>query len=263
MKTENKQLFETITTRDICYLRIPDFERTGGILHAITTRHNNLGARKSGIRSSGDWNAVADTLGIRTDRLITVNQVHGEAVVRVDEQGLISGTFIPRTIDADSIITKSPDIAIGVETADCVPVLLFDPAVPAVAAIHAGWRGSVRKIVDKTVSRMNIEFGSCPERILAAIGPAIGPECYEVDEPVMAMVREAFSYWGEIATPRTKGRWGLDLVTMNLRELLKMGLLKENVHALKLCTSCHKDLFYSFRAEGRTGRMLSLIMIRT
>ncbi len=263
METEKKQLFETVTTRDICYLRIPDFERTGRILHAITTRHNNLGARRSGIKSSGDWNTVADAFGIRTDRLITVNQVHGESVVRIDEQGLISGTINPMTVDADSIITKSSDIAIGVETADCVPVLLFDPAIPAVAAIHAGWRGSVRKIVDKTVARMNVEFGSCPDRILAAIGPAIGPECYEVDEPVMAPVREAFPYWGEIATPRTKGRWGLDLVTMNLRELLMMGLLEENVHALRLCTSCRKDLFYSFRAEGGTGRMLSLIMIRT
>ncbi len=262
MKTDNKQLFETITTKDIRYLRIPAFERTGRILHAITTRYNNLGERNGGIKTASDWCTVADAFGMSPERLITVNQVHGEIIARVDAQGWINGTIKPRTVEADAIITNAPGIAICIETADCVPVLLFDPGIPAVAAIHAGWRSSVRKIVDKTVARMNIEFGSCPKRILAVIGPAIGPECYEVDEPVMGPVREAFSHWEEIAIPRGKGRWGLDLVKANTRELLKIGLLEENVHTLGLCTSCRKDLFYSFRTEGRTGRMLSMIMIR-
>ncbi|HYA88489.1 MAG TPA: peptidoglycan editing factor PgeF [Nitrospirota bacterium] len=265
MNTDKKQLYETITTKDICYLRIPDFERSGRIHHAITTRHNNLGRRNSWIKSPGDWHAVADAFGIVPDRIITVNQVHGETIARVDAQGWISGAvnINPRTVEADAIITNAPGIAIGVETADCVPVLLLDPEIPAVAAIHAGWRSTVRKIVDKTVVRMSEEFRSRPQRMLAAIGPAIGAECYEVDEPVMGPVREAFSHWEEITTPRSKGRWGLDLVKANARELLKMGLLEENVHTVGLCTACCKDLFYSFRAEGRTGRMLSIIMIRT
>lgn len=263
MKTDMKQLFETRTTKDIRYLRIPDFERSGRILHAITTRHNHLGKRNSGIKSPGDWNTFADAFGIGPDRLITVNQVHGDTIARIDAQGLISGTINPRTAEADAIITNAPGIAIGIETADCVPVLLFDPGTPAVAAIHAGWRSTVKKIVDKTVARMNIEFGSRPKRILAAIGPAIGSECYEVDEPVMVSVREAFSHWEEIAKPRGKDRWGLDLVKANERELLKIGLLEENIYTLGLCTACHKDLFYSFRAEGNIGRMLSMIMIKT
>jgi len=265
MNIDKKQLYETITTTDIRYVRIPPFERTGKVHHAITTRYNNLGGRQSGIKSPGDWHAVAAAFGIVPDKLITVTQVHGDAVVLVDDQGVVGGRINgnPRTVEADAIITSAPGVAIGVETADCVPVLLLDPEIPAVAAIHAGWRSSVRKIVDRTVTRMNAEFGCRPQRMLAAIGPAIGPECYEVDEPVMGPVREAFSYWEEIATPRRKGRWGLDLVKANARELLKMGLMEENVHALGLCTSCRKDLFYSFRAEGRTGRMLSMIMIRT
>ncbi len=233
-----------------------------GIVHAFTTRKNNLGARNSGIKLPGDWNAVADAFGINRDRLITINQVHGEHIVRIDARGLIDNSIKPGTIEADAMITDAPGIAIGVETADCVPLLLYDPGIPAVAAIHAGWRSTVRKLVDKTVVSMGVEFGSCPQRIVAAIGPAIGRECYEVDEPVMRHVREAFPHWQEIALPRGNDRWGLDLVKANARELLKMGLLEQNIHALGLCTSCRRDLFYSFRAEGRTGRMLSAIMIK-
>jgi YfiH family protein len=255
-------LYDIITTQDISYLRIPAFDSTGRVFHAFTTRNNNLGARTSGIKLTSDWKAAADALGINPGRLITVNQVHGENIVPIDAEGLINGTVNPRTAHADAMITSAPGIAIGVETADCVPVLLYDPAIPAVAAIHAGWRSTVKKIVDKTVVRMGVEFGTCPQRIIAAIGPAIGPECYEVDEPVVGLVREAFSYWQEIATPRGKDRWGLDLVKANAKELLKMGLLAENIHSLGLCTACRRDLFYSFRAEGRTGRMLSVIMIR-
>jgi YfiH family protein len=244
------------------YLTIPALDRMKGVVHAFTTRKNDLGARNSGIKLPGDWNAVAAAFGISPDRLITVNQVHGEHIVRIDARGLTGDSVDPRTIEADAMITGAPGIAIGIETADCVPVLLYDPGIPAVAAVHAGWRSTVRKIVDKTVVSMGVEFGSCPQRIIAAIGPAIGPECYEVDEPVMAQIREAFSSWQEIAVPRGNAHWGLDLVKANVRELLKMGLLEQNIHALGFCTSCRRDLFYSFRAEGRTGRMLSIIMIK-
>jgi YfiH family protein len=160
------------------------------------------------------------------------------------------------------MITSSAGIAIGVETADCVPVLILDLATPAVAAVHAGWRSTVKKIVQKTVKRMQDEFGSDPARLIAGIGPAIGPECYEVDEPVMVPVREAFPFWNEVAKPRGNGRWGLDLVKANMMELMQLGLQEENIHSIGFCTSCRKDLFYSYRAEGRTGRMLSVIMIK-
>jgi hypothetical protein len=109
---------------------------------------------------------------------------------------------------------------------------------------------------------MHEEFGSEPVQLIAAIGPAIGPECYEVDEVVMGPVKEAFSFWKEVSTLRGNDRWSLDLVTANKLELLQIGLAEKNVHALGLCTSCRRDLFYSYRAEGRTGRMLSVIMIK-
>jgi hypothetical protein len=205
-----------------------------------------------------DWNVVATAFGINTFRVVTVDQVHGENIVKVDALNYRN----IRTVHADAMITDVPGLAIGVETADCVPVLLFDPATSAVGAVHAGWRSTVKKIVQKAINRMSEEFGSEPSRMIAAIGPAIGPECYEVDDPVMGPVREAFSFWEEVTAPRGNERWSLDLVKANRTELMQIGLLDKNIHSAGMCTSCRKDLFYSYRAEGRTGRMLSVIMLK-
>jgi copper oxidase (laccase) domain-containing protein len=109
---------------------------------------------------------------------------------------------------------------------------------------------------------MHEEFGTESSRLIAAIGPAIGPECYEVDEPVMGPVREAFSFWPEVSSPRGTERWGLDLVKANKLELMQVGLDEKNIHSVGMCTACRKDDFYSFRAEGKTGRMLSVIMVK-
>jgi hypothetical protein len=249
---------KAILVKDIHYITIPSLEAVSAIKHAFTTRKNGQGARNNGIKSPEDWRAVAEAFKIDPERVITVSQVHGENIVNVDMQNYRS----MRSTQADAMITSAAGLALGVETADCVPVLLFDPATPAVAVVHAGWRSTVKKIVQKAVRRMQEAFGSDPSRMMAAIGPAIGPECYEVDEPVMGPVREAFSFWKEVTTPRGKDRWGLDLVKASKIELVQAGLAGGNIHAVGLCTSCRKDLFYSFRAEGRTGRMLSVIMIK-
>jgi YfiH family protein len=247
------------TEEKTSFITLPALDTIGGIQHAFTTRQGGLGARNSGIKSPDDWNAVAHAFGISPDRLVTVNQVHGDTVVTVDEknyQGM-------RSVQADGLITNERGIAIGIETADCVPILLIDPVTQAIGAVHAGWRSTVQKIVQKAIRKMQDEFGSDPSRMIAAIGPAIGPECYEVDEPVMGPVRQNFSFWNEVALSRGSGKWGLDLVKLNRRELLEAGLEEKNVHSLGMCTSCRKDLFYSFRVEGRTGRMLSAVMIKT
>jgi YfiH family protein len=240
------------------YLTIEALDKSGQVIHAFTTRQNGLGIRTNGIKQPDDWDSVAGMFAIDPARIVTVNQVHGDRIVTVGPDNFTN----MRSTEADALITCSPGIAIGVETADCVPILLLDPATPAVAAIHAGWRSTVQGIVRKTIEKMQKEFGSDPRRLIAAIGPAIGPECYEVDEAVMAPVRGTFSFWQTISTPRSVGKWGLDLVGLDKRDLLSIGLLEENIHSLGMCTSCKRDLFYSFRAEGRTGRMLSVIMIK-
>ncbi|HET6363531.1 MAG TPA: peptidoglycan editing factor PgeF [Nitrospirota bacterium] len=248
----------TGTRKDIHYITIPALEKTGLIKHAFTTRQGGLGARSNGIKLTDDWEALAEAFGVNPERLVTTNQVHGENIVRVDGRNFKE----TKTVQADAMITNALDLAIGVETADCVPVLLFDPLTPAVGAVHAGWRSTVKRIVQKTVKKMQDEFGSNPARMIAAIGPTIGPECYEVDEPVMRPIRETFSLWKEVASTRGSDKWSLDLVKLNKLELVQVGLSEKNVNSLGLCTSCRRDLFYSFRAEGRTGRMLSVIMIK-
>lgn len=239
-------------------IAIPALDRLGIIRYAFTTRQNGLGARTQGIKQPDDWKPVTDAFGIAPDRLVTVTQVHGETIVRAEESNYKS----VRSAEADAIITRERGLAIGVETADCVPILLVDPAIPAVAAVHAGWKSTVQKIVQKAVGKMRQEFGAEARRVIAAIGPAIGPECYEVDEPVMGPVRETFPFWKEVTSPHGVDRWGLDLGRLNRRELMEAGLPAENVYSFGLCTSCNPDLFYSFRREGRTGRMLSVVMIK-
>lgn len=240
------------------FITIPALDNSDSVLHVFTTRKSGLGARRSRAKSADDWLAVAEAFGIRPERLATVNQVHGDTIVKIDDKNCSAS----RLLEADGIITDAPGIAVGVETADCVPVLLYDPLRPAVAAVHAGWRSTVKKIVSMAVRIMTKEFGSEPGSMIAAIGPAICPECYEVDEPVMEHVRKTFSFWREISRPRGGDKWSLDLVRANMMELVDAGLKRENIHALGICTSCRTDMFYSFRAEGRTGRMLSVIMIK-
>lgn len=249
----------TTTRKDIHYITIPALEKIGLIKHAFTTRQGGLGARSSGIKLTDDWKALAEAFGVNPERLVTANQVHGENIVRVDGRNFKK----TKTAQADAMITNALEMAIGVETADCVPVLLVDPLTPAVGAVHAGWRSTVKRIVQKAVKKMQDEFGTDPARMIAAIGPTIGPECYEVDEPVMGPIREAFPLWKEVVSARGSDKWSLDLVKLNRLELLQIGLSEKNVHSLGLCTSCRRDLFYSFRAEGRTGRMLSVIMIKS
>jgi YfiH family protein len=249
---------KTGTEEKTAFLKLPALDAINNIRHAFTTRQDGLGTRNSGIKSPDDWNAVAKIFGIAPDRLVTVNQVHGEAIVTIDGQNYTN----MRAAEADGLITKVRGIAIGIETADCVPILLIDPVTPAIGAVHAGWRSTVQQIVQKAVKKMQARFGSDPSRMIAAIGPAIGPECYEVDDPVMGPVRQYFPFWKDVALSRGSGKWGLDLVKLNRMELVQAGLAEKNVHSLGMCTSCRKDLFYSFRAEGRTGRMLSVVMLK-
>ena len=258
IKSHHKKSTIAGETGEMEFFTLPTLDKSGKYIHAFTTRHGGLGAKSNGVRQPDDWSAVADAFGIHIDRVATVNQVHGENIVRINELNIRES----RSIHADALMTDVPGIAVGVETADCVPILLFDPVRPAVAAVHAGWRSTVKKIVQKAVYRMHEEFRSEPSRLIAAIGPAICGKCYEVDEPVMGPVQAAFSFWPEVAAPRGTDRWSLDLVKANHIELMQIGLAEKNIHTAGVCTSCRKDLFYSYRAEGKTGRMLSVIMLK-
>lgn len=152
----------------------------------------------------------------------------------------------------------------GIQTADCAPIFIFDSRTRARAAIHAGWRGTLGRIVERALAAMVAHFGTRAEDCYAAIGPTIGPCCYEVGPDVLEPFRREFPYAeAVIVAPTASGRARLDLVEANIRQLLACGLSRARIFASGLCTACHPRLFFSYRREvmtpGRTGRMLSVI----
>ena len=216
--------------------------------------------------------------------LVTIRQIHSSLL-------LVAGPQSPhreRPAKGDGVMTDEPGLLLGVQTADCIPVLVADRKRRAVAAFHAGWRGTVNRIVEAGIGRMRLEFGSRPEDLIAAIGPGVGPCCYAVGEEVLSSFESQFAYGRELfrevydadpvrqrypmlfLTQRAPGHSSigpslhLDLVEANRRQLLAAGLKPGAIERIGGCTSCHTDLFFSHRAsEGHAGRMLSVIGIRS
>jgi YfiH family protein len=161
---------------------------------------------------------------------------------------------------ADIMVTNLSGFYLCIRTADCVPILFFDPVGRVVAAAHAGWRGSVRNVAARAVKAMQVLFGSHPPNIHAALGPAIGPCCYEIDKPVVDLLMKTNPDCWQFLHPGRQGHWMLDLQDLNAHQIVKAGLREENVQKISICTACRTDLFYSRRAEkGIKGEQFSLI----
>ena len=159
-------------------------------------------------------------------------------------------------------MTAQPGLILGIQTADCIPVLVADTARRAVAGFHAGWRGTVDRIVEAGVARMTSQFGSDPADMVAAIGPGIGACCYTVGTEVIDRFHAQFSYAEELFS-KDGNTVRLDLIDANRRQLLAAGLGAGSISVVGGCTSCHPDLFYSHRASGgHAGRMMAVIGIR-
>ena len=179
---------------------------------------------------------------------ITLRQIHSAHVFGAS--GLAD-----REQEGDALITGEPGKSIGVRTADCVPILLVDPEHRAVAAVHAGWRGSAAEIVKRTIEAMTRTFGTAASALHAAIGPCVRNCCYEVGENVLQQFSALFPEWG--AVPE-KGK--LDLAEANRRQMQAVGVARDSIFDCCLCTCCHGVEFFSFRREPQNpGRMLSAI----
>ncbi len=159
---------------------------------------------------------------------------------------------------ADGVITDKRGVVLSVETADCVPILLCDPQIPVIGAVHAGWRGTAGGILINAIKRLVEVFSSRPERILIAIGPSIGGCCYEVDEPVMKAITAITG-----SRPRRRnGRYLIDLKEENLKQALTVGIPRENIWLSSECTFCSPERFHSFRYEKeKAGRQGGYIFI--
>jgi len=192
--------------------------------------------------------------------LATCWQVHGADMRLVRDADDASAKANER---CDALITHTENVLLGVQTADCVPVLLGDARTGAAAAIHAGWRGTAASIIANTLQRMNEEFGTRASDVRAAIGPAASACCYEVGAEVIELFRERFSDADELLTTTREGHALIYLQRANRNQLVRAGVDASRIHTAPFCTMCRTDFFFSYRREkalhGRTGRLLSVI----
>lgn len=284
--------------RKLNLLRASSLARIPWLVHGFSTREGgfskgyggnalNLGFTKGDSRADVERNRAAFQREIgavhddgRLWPLITLRQVHSDLIHRIDS--------VPEhPVVGDGLVTDIPGVLIAVQTADCLPVALVDTKRRAVGVFHAGWRGTMKRVVEKGVGEMRRWFGSRPQDIRASIGPGIHKCCYEVGEEVRAKFQSQFAYarelfhetkesdpirdkypllflsaWppGHSELPR---KLFLDLVEANRRQLLEAGVGPSSIGSSDLCTSCQSDLLFSYRAEkGVTGRLMGAVGIR-
>ena len=254
-------------------LRAKSFAKLPWLAHGFSTRAaGDLSATNQRERA-----AFLRDLGGK--HLVTLKQVHSDTIHEISH---------PRATPppGDGMLTATPGLALAIQTADCLPVLVVDTKHKAVAAFHAGWRGTLARIVEKGVGRLRQRFGSYPHDLRAVIGPGIHRCCYEVGPELRTQFEAQFDYAHELfeeifdsnavhqkypllfLTARAPGhsdlgpKLHLDLVEANRRQLLAAGLEAKHIEVIDLCASCRKDLFFSFRAERTNGRMLAAVGIR-
>ncbi|MGA7522909.1 MAG: peptidoglycan editing factor PgeF [Acidobacteriaceae bacterium] len=263
--------------------------RTGGVSTAYRPEQRagelNLGFTQADARENVLENRrrFLEALGAPDVRLVTLRQIHSSLVRRVKGENADRSPVWK----GDGMMTDEPGVLLAIQTADCIPVLVVDTKKKAVAAFHAGWRGTLKRIVEGGVNRMRVEFGSRPEDLVAAIGPGIGACCYAVGEEVRSEFSSQFAYAPELfyeisdadpirekypllfLTARAPGHSNLgpslhlDLMEANRRQLLDAGLCAEAIALVGDCTRCQNNRYFSYRAEqGFTGRMLSVVGVR-
>jgi YfiH family protein len=241
-------LFETAELEHIEVLQCLPM-RDLGIPHGFTLRTGGFGAHGNG---ESDLERLSRALGL--SRLASMHQVHGNDVRVLDS----SGPF-----RCDGLLTDRAGVGVVVQSADCVPLLLWASKSRAVAAVHAGWRGTLARIASRAVSRMSEVYGASDEDIHAAIGPAIRVCCYEVGDEVISAFAESGRDADRISRPGTRERRHLDLVEENRAQLISSGVSAERIHDSRICTFCENDRFYSFRREGSgVGRIFGAIGFR-
>ncbi|MBZ5684423.1 MAG: peptidoglycan editing factor PgeF [Acidobacteriia bacterium] len=267
--------------------------RLGGFSRAYGKCDLNLGFTKHDSRAAVDRNREAfrkklgavtrSPKGLSLWPLVTLRQIHSDIIRHIESSDLADR----EPLTGDGMISATPGVLLAIQTADCLPVIVVDTRRHAVGAFHAGWRGTVKRIVEKGVGEMVRCFVSRPRDLKAAIGPGIQGCCYEVGEEVRTKFESQFSYAASLfrelkesdpvrekypllfLTARAPGHGELppkiflDLVEANRQQLLAAGVPKKSIETSALCTNCHPELLFSYRAEkGKTGRMMGVAGIR-
>jgi YfiH family protein len=220
-------------------------------------------SKQLALPDTGAWRAALASVDASPDRLMRVRQVHGNAV-RLLKKGEVPDRASEQKPDGDAVVSNQPGLTLAVMVADCVPILLVDPANGAAAAIHAGWRGTCARIAHASLETMQREFGTNASGVIAAIGPSAGPADYEVGESLF----DAFLAAGHPPSDvdrwfiRSSARPHLDLWAANRDQLIAAGVAPANIHVCGLSTVSHPDIFDSYRVAGeRAGRMSALIVV--
>jgi YfiH family protein len=199
---------------------------------------------------------LAEKLMMKPDQLVFPRQTHTNCVAEISS---IPSTEITET---DALVTNKAGICLCVQTADCVPILLFDPVKNVIAAVHAGWRGTVKKIAEIAVQKMMHNYGASPKNIIAAIGPSISPEIYEVGDEVVEQVKQSIPNADLALHKNNCGKFHFNLWEANRQVLLHTGLQAHNIEILGECSFSETEKYFSARKEGiETGRMVSGIML--
>ena len=257
--------------KGVTYLTYPEFEKIPGMLHCFSTR---LGGVSEGIYSSmnlsftrGDreesvmenYRRLGDAVGFSPENIVTSDQTHTSNVRVVTEADRGNGITRPRPYtDVDGMITNVPGLVLATFYADCVPLYFIDPIHRAIGLSHSGWRGTVLKIGEETIKKMQEEYGSRPEEILTAIGPSICQDCYEVSEDVIEEFKKSFHsmYWDQLFYRKNNGKYQLNLWEANRILFLEAGIKENHISMPGLCTCCNPEFLFSHRAShGKRGNL--------
>ncbi|MDK2979212.1 MAG: purine-nucleoside/S-methyl-5-thioadenosine phosphorylase / adenosine deaminase [Bacteroidales bacterium] len=201
-------------------------------------------------------NLLARVLDIDKKQMVSPKQTHSKNI------GVVTSTteIFPNT---DALITNIPGICIFVRTADCVPILLFDPVKKGIAAIHSGWKGTLQEISKHCIGRMQKEYGTQPKDLIAGIGPSIGPEVYEIGPEVIELFVNHFTLNNYITPLKNSDKGLLNLWEINHQILIDSGVPKEQIEVAGMCTYSNPELFYSARRDGvKCGRLATGIMLK-
>lgn len=264
-----EHIFDEKTVDGVPFLSYPMLEETGIVHHGFSTK---LGGVSKGCWATmnisttrGDdpedveenQRRIARAIGVKPEDMTFTNQTHttNVAVVRAEDKGR-------RFMETDGMITNVLGICLVTFYADCVPLYFVDPVKKAIGLSHSGWRGTVGKIGKVTVELMQKTYGSDPKDILAAIGPSICQDCYEVSEDVIVKFQKSFEekYWPELFYQKENGKYQLNLWKANELVFEEAGILKKHIAVTNVCTHCNSDILFSHRTTGNKRGNLSAFL---
>ena len=260
------------------YLEYPLLADTKIVHHGFSTR---LGGVSQGCYASmnlsftrGDdeaavrenYHRIAKSIGVKCENMVLSQQTHTTNVRVVTEKDKGKGVVTPLDYtDVDGMVTNIPEICLVTFYADCVPLYFVDPVQKAIGLSHSGWRGTVGKIGKETIRKMEEQYGSDPKDILAAVGPSICMDCYEVSEDVILEFKKNFEerYWKDLFYCKENGKYQLDLWKANEIIFKESGILPEHIAVTNVCTHCNSEILYSHRTSGdRRGNLAAFLALK-